>query len=294
MIAPPPGSERLPRYENGWLVGDGPPAPFLSYVDDDTSVNWSDDLEVFHEESGREHFLEAWTRSAIVARVGDLPPGGTIVDVGASTGYLLEDLSTAFPQANLIGVDLVPSGLRKAHSALPRAKLLRADARTLPLASASVDVLVSANVLEHIADDSGALAEFARVVKPGGRTVLIVPAGPRTYDYYDRFLEHERRYGRHELAGKGRDIGLEVVEDTYIAGLVYPAFWAVKRYNRVRYGRLAGEELAARVGHDIARTGRSVVAPRLRRIEEQLRSVGVNPPFGIRCLVVFRTQDPRA
>ena len=74
VISPPPGSERLPDYDDGWLLDDGSRAPFLSYVDDDASVNWSEHLEVFHEESGREHFLEVWTRDAVVARVGRLAP----------------------------------------------------------------------------------------------------------------------------------------------------------------------------------------------------------------------------
>jgi SAM-dependent methyltransferase len=288
VIKPPPGSQELPRYDNGWMLEDGSRAPFLSYVDNDTAVNWSDDLEVFHEESGREHFLEVWTRDAIVARVGRLPAGATIVDVGASTGYLLTDLAAAFADAHLIGIDLVPSGLAKAHDAVPSARLLRADARTIPLASGSVDALVSANVLEHIADDQGALAEFARVLKPGAPAILVVPSGAGTYDYYDRFLDHERRYGRHELARKGQAAGLEIVEDTYLAGLIYPAFWMVKRYNRIRYDKLTGPELAKRVAADIDRTGESVLAPRLRRIEDSLRRVGVRPPFGIRCLVVLR------
>ena len=118
--------------------------------------------------------------------------------------------------------------------------------------------------------------------------MLVVPAGPGTFDYYDRFLDHERRYGRHELAAKGRETGFEVVEDTYLAGLVYPAFWMVKRYNRIRYGKLAGAALAQKVADDIARTGESFFAPHLRRLEDRLRSLGLRAPFGIRSLVVLR------
>jgi ubiquinone/menaquinone biosynthesis C-methylase UbiE len=291
VIIPPAGSPVLPEYERGWLREDGSTAPFLSYVDDDASVNWSADLEVFHQDSGREHFLEAWTREAIVASIGPLPARATIVDVGASTGYLLEDLRSAFPQADLVGIDLVPSGLKKAHAAVPGARLLRADACELPLRSGSVDALVSANVLEHIADDRRALADFARVLKPGARAALVVPAAPGTYDYYDRFLDHERRYARHELALKGREVGLHVSEDSYLAGLIYPAFWLVKRYNRVRFRNLVGPQLAERVAHDISRTGESRLAPHLRRVEERLRAAGVRVPFGIRSLVVLRKPE---
>ena len=287
VIAPPPGVAALPPYEDGWLLDGEERAPFLSYVDEDPSVNWSEELELLHEESSRSHFLDQWTRSAIVSRLGDPPAEATIADVGSSTGHLLEDLARAFPRATLIGVDLVSAGLRKAHAALPVARLLRADACALPLADGGIDAVVSANLLEHIPDDRRALREIARVLAPGGRAVIVVPAGPRTYDYYDRFLGHERRYGRRELAGKGREAGLEVLEDTHVASLLYPPFWLVKQRNRRSGGSLEGDELAQRVAADIARTRDSSVGRRLWALEERLRSIGLTLPFGVRSLVVF-------
>jgi SAM-dependent methyltransferase len=287
-IAPPPGAQRLPPYDGGWVLAGDAREPFLSYVDADPSVNWSDELESLHEESSRSHFLDQWTRAAVVSRVGELTAGATIADIGSSTGYLLEDLAEAFADATLIGVDLVSAGLRKAHAALPDALLLHADACALPLADASLDAVVSANLLEHIPDDRRALAEIARVLKPGARAVVVVPAGPSNFDYYDRFLGHERRYGRHELAQKGLEAGLEVLEDTYIAALLYPAFWLVKQRNRRHHGALAGPALEHRVAADIARTRDSVVGRRLWALEERLRRAGVKLPFGVRSLVVFR------
>jgi SAM-dependent methyltransferase len=287
VIEPPPGAERLPAFDGGWLLEGGTREPFLSYVEQDPSVNWSAELESLHEESSRSHFMDQWTRAAIVSRIGEPAPDATIADIGASTGYLLEDLARAFTGATLIGVDLVSAGLRKAHAALPSARLLRADACALPLADASVDAVVSANLLEHVPDDRRALSEIARILKPGGRAVIVVPAGPRTYDYYDRFLGHERRYGRRELATKGRGAGLEVLEDTHIAALLYPAFWLVKQSNRRRHGSLQGHQLERRVAADIARTRDSVVGRRLWALEERLRSAGMTLPFGVRSLVAF-------
>ena len=107
---------------------------------------------------------------------------------------------------------------------------------------------MSANLLEHVPDDRSALAEIARVLKPGRPAALVVPAGPRTFDYYDRFLGHERRYARGELADKCRAAGLEPREDRHLASLLYPAFWLVKQRNRWRYDHLRGDALEAQ-GH---------------------------------------------
>lgn len=278
----------MPPFDQGWLTGGSAPTPFLSYADSDPSVNWSDELEQLHEESSRTHFLDRWTRSAIIDRIGPVPSHPTIADIGCSTGFLLEDLHRAYPAAALAGVDLIGLGLEKAHRLVPAARLLRADVCDLPIADGAVDALVSANLLEHVPDDRGALGEFARVLWPGGRAVIVVPAGPRTYDYYDRFLGHERRYGRRELASKCADAGLEVLEDSYIASLLYPAFWLVKQRNRRSGGGLEGEALRRRVTADIARTHDSRIGAATWPFERWLREHGIRLPFGIRSLVVAR------
>jgi len=209
--------------------------PFISYVPRGHAVNWSDDLEELHEESSRSHFIDVWTRRAMLARMGGLPAAPAVIDIGCSTGYLLEDLRRAIPDASLTGVDLVASGLHKAHENVPDATLLQADACALPLEDASADSALSANLLEHVPDDTLALREILRVLRPGARAVIVVPVGPGNYDYYDRFLGHERRYARGELARKARAAGFDVLEDIHLGAPLYPGFWAVKPPNRLCY-----------------------------------------------------------
>jgi SAM-dependent methyltransferase len=261
--------------------------PFSSYVAAEHEVNWSEGLEELHEESSRTHFIDVWTRRAMLTRLGPLAPSATIVDVGCSTGYLLEDLRARLPGASLIGVDLVAGGLRKAHELIPDATLLRADACALPLEDASADALVSANLLEHVPDDRKALSEMLRVLRPGARAVVVVPVGPGNYDYYDRFLGHERRYARGELATKARAVGLVVLDDILLGAPLYPAFWLVKQLNRRRHGRLRGAELEARVRRDIERTKDSPLGHVACRLEERLLARGISAPFGIRGLTVL-------
>jgi ubiquinone/menaquinone biosynthesis C-methylase UbiE len=262
--------------------------PFESYVEPDASVNWSEELEDVHQEASRTHFLDRWTRQAILDGIGPLGPGATVADLGCSTGFLLEDLHRAHPDARLIGVDMVAAGLRKAASALPEARLMQADVCALPLEDQSLDAVVSANLLEHVPDDRLALRQIARVLKPGGPVALVVPAGPRTFDYYDRFLGHERRYARGELAAKCRDAGLEPQTDRHLASLLYPPFWLVKQRNRRRYDHLRGSALEARVREDIAKTRDSRLGELTWHLEDRLVRAGIRLPFGIRSFVVAR------
>jgi len=271
-----------PRTSNG-TAGE----PFISCVPDNYAVNWSEGLEEMHEESSHTHFIEVWTRRAILARLGALPAAPAVIDVGCSTGYLLADLRARLPDAKLVGVDLVASGLRKAHTHVPNALLLHADACALPLEDACVDGAVSANLLEHIPDDERALAEICRILRPGARAVIVVPVGPGSYDCYDRLLGHERRYARGELARKARSAGMRVLQDIHLGAPLYPAFWAVKQRNRKRHQQLHGSALERKVKGDMERTADSTLGRLACRLEEMLLLGGVRLPFGIRGLSVL-------
>jgi SAM-dependent methyltransferase len=289
VLLAPPGAVSVPEYDDGGWIGEGSArSPFLRYVDRAETVNWSEDLEDLHEESSREHFIDVWTRRAMLASVGPLPSRAAIADIGCSSGYLLEDLHRAHPDATLIGVDLIASGLRKAHALVPQARLLQGDACELPLRDASLDAALSANLLEHLPDDVAALSELRRVLRPGAIAVVVVPAGPGVYDYYDRFLGHERRYGNGELARKGRAAGLEALRDVHLGSLLYPPFWLVKQRNRRRFAQLDGEALRRRVAGDIASTGHSRAGTLACRLEEWMGRAGLRLPFGIRSLTVLR------
>ena len=102
--------------------------------------------------------------------------GGRLLDIGTGTGRVLELLAPHFRQA--LGVDA-----SKAMLALARARLAQpglahcavrlADMYRLPLADASFDTAVLQMVLHYAEDPSGAVAEAARVLRPGGRLIVI-------------------------------------------------------------------------------------------------------------------------
>jgi SAM-dependent methyltransferase len=259
---------------------------------DQSTVNWSQDLEEFHEESTRDHPIEVLTRRTVLSLLDVLPEAATIVEVGCSTGYLLEDLRATNPTGRLVGFDLIASGVHKAHAALPDCLVAQADACQLPLPEGAADAVISVNLLEHVHDDLRALSEIKRVLRPGAAAVLVVPTGPGLYDYYDRFLHHERRYARGEMAGKVRRLGMKVEIDLHLGSVVYPAFWVLKKRNRLRFDHLVGAELESRVERDYGDTRNSKLFDAACHFEQGLLGHGVHLPFGIRGLTVLRKPSP--
>jgi SAM-dependent methyltransferase len=287
----PPGLPALPELtSDGWHAGSGrPAAPYLSYLGDDGPLGWSADLEALHERAAREHPIDVLTRRAAVSamRGAAFGPRPTLLDVGCSGGHLLADLRSEWPGADLVGVDAEAAGLARAGQAAPGAVILHASATDLPLGDGCVDGLVALNLLEHLATDVAALREFARVLRPGGRAVVVVPANRRLYDYYDAHLRHERRYERGELADKARAVDLEPRAGTHLGFVAYPAFSIVKRRHR-RFGRdLADDDARRRVERDIARSGSSALVRTAFRFEEALLRRGLRPRFGIREALVL-------
>jgi SAM-dependent methyltransferase len=287
-LRPPPGAERVPDFERGWASGTPERRTHLTYVDF-TASSWSDDLEELHEESSRDHFMDVLTRNSLMAAVASsVPESGVVADLGCSTGYLLVDLARAHPRVQLVGVDVVAAGLRKAHVETPAAALLLADVCDLPIGDQTINALVSANMLEHVADDVKALTEIHRILVPGGMAGLVVPFGQKLYDYYDRFLGHERRYAASELSNKAQKAGLEVVRVDHLGQLLYPAFWLVKKRNRMLRDKLRDDGLRVQVENDIAATVNSRIGAMACRLERRLTACGIRFPFGIRELVVVR------
>jgi SAM-dependent methyltransferase len=73
-----------------------------------------------------------------------------------------------------------------------------------------LDTVVALNVLEHISDDLATMRSIQRMLVPGGRAIILVPALMGLYGSLDRELGHARRYGRRELATLMTQAGLRV------------------------------------------------------------------------------------
>jgi arsenite methyltransferase len=108
----------------------------------------------------------------------NIPQGGVALDVGSGPGAVTASLARAAgPDGLALGVDISEPMLARAVRAAagPQVGFLRADAQRLPLRDQTVDTVVSIAVLQLIPDPAAALAEIARVLRPGGRLAVMAP-----------------------------------------------------------------------------------------------------------------------
>jgi SAM-dependent methyltransferase len=106
---------------------------------------------------------------AILAATGT-GPGTRLLDVGCGTGLLLTLAQGR--GAAVTGLDVTPGLLEVARARLPTAELWQADICRLPFGDAEFDVVTGVNAYQFAADPPGALAEAARVVRPGGLVAI--------------------------------------------------------------------------------------------------------------------------
>ena len=102
---------------------------------------------------------------------------GAVLEVGCGDAVLLGAVIAALPAVptRVVGLDLASGRLSRARTRLGRGGFACASADALPLATASFDLTICAEVLEHLLDPAAALRELARVTKPGGRVLVSVP-----------------------------------------------------------------------------------------------------------------------
>jgi 2-polyprenyl-3-methyl-5-hydroxy-6-metoxy-1,4-benzoquinol methylase len=143
----------------------------------------------------------------------------TILDVGCGAGGMLEPLSR---YGEVTGVDMQQELVDFCHER-GFTNVVRGDAYDLPAVDGSVDLLTLFDTIEHVPDDARVLREVRRVLKPGGRVFISVPAYQFLYANNDRVAHHERRYTARQLRTRLLDADLRPTQITYFNTLLFPA-----------------------------------------------------------------------
>ena len=173
-----------------------------------------------------------------------LTPGDLVLDAGAGFGRHAFEIARL--GGRIVALDYADEEVRMTRAtfgAMIEVKdieadryvgALRGDATKLPFADNTFDRVITSEVLEHIQDDVSAIAELARVVRPGGTLACTVPSWwPEKINWMlsDEYHApksvggHVRIYSQTELEAKLRSAGLIVTGSHHAHGLHSPYWW---------------------------------------------------------------------
>jgi len=182
----------------------------------------------------REHWYYAGKRELVrrwIGRTGGLSRASLLLDCGAGTGLFAELMRA---DCGVRVLDDHAESLALLRTRFGAAEIIEGSATAIPLPAAAVDCVTALDVLEHIADDRGAAAEILRVLRPGGVVVATVPAMMSLWGYWDEALHHHRRYDARTLRALFPESAWEIAHVNYTNVAVFPAVWAIRRWQRWR------------------------------------------------------------
>lgn len=241
------------------------------------------ELEAFAQLAEIEHnsfWFRSRNRVIVWALRRHFPAAASLLEIGCGTGFVLAGLRDALPSLSLSGSELFTEALAFARERVRDAALYQMDARDIPFYE-EFDVIGAFDVLEHIPEDEGVLAQMHAAIRTGGGVLITVPQHPCLWSPYDDYARHVRRYRRAELVEKVERAGFCVERVTSFVAFLLPLMAA----SRLRVRRRGEVDL----GRDLACPPRLDAAlERVVGVELNLIRRGVSLPAGGSLLVAAR------
>lgn len=144
---------------------------------------------------------------------------GPALDLGCGLGGFLPDLQTM--GFDVYGADMDFESLQYCVER-GFAKCMQTDSYVLPFADNSFELITLFDAIEHIEDDHRVMAEVARILKPGGKVIISVPAYQFLFANNDRVAQHFRRYNRRTVRELYEGAGLTVERNTHSNVFLFP------------------------------------------------------------------------
>ncbi len=218
---------------------------------DDWDSHWE-----HYAESAERNPAQAFRRRLVLGLLRSVGPPRRYLDIGSGQGDLAVDVATAWPDADVAGIELSATGVRVAAGKLPAARFEQVDLLAGESPAAGMQEWAThatcSEVLEHLDEPAAFLVAARRWLAPGAALVVTVPGGPMSA--FDHHIGHRRHYTPTDLAALLESAGFQVGDR---GGAGFPLF---NLYRRAVISR--GERLIADVDDDggVPWIGRAVMA----------------------------------
>ena len=166
----------------------------------------------------------------LIRRRAKLPKDARILEIGCGTGHNLPMLGK-FGEVDALEVDDIARGM--AEERLGRPALSAPLPELAGLSDDRYDVVAALDVIEHIPDDKAALEGIARVLKPGGKLVMTVPAHQWMWSAHDVVNHHQRRYSKSGLKRLIEGSPLQLDSIGYLNSLLFPVAIAQRLASKI-------------------------------------------------------------
>jgi SAM-dependent methyltransferase len=228
----------------------------------------------------RRRVVEAFLEGRLATGCGRGTP--RILDVGAGTGHMTRALTRFGEVEALEGAPEALEWLRTREGITVHEGVLPGSG----LQEERYDLVTAFDVLEHIADDEGALAEIHRLTVPSGLLLVTVPAHPSLWSEWDVAHHHQRRYRPRALERRVMDAGFELLFSSPMQTLLFPAFVLERLVRRLRPERDGA--LVVRVPPPVANRALEAVFA----LERHWLRRGWRSPMGSSHLLLARRLSP--
>jgi SAM-dependent methyltransferase len=167
----------------------------------------------------------------LIRRRAQPPAGARLLEIGCGTGHNLQMLAQ-FGSVDALEVDETARALAEKRLGKPVFSAPLPDLNGLP--DGEYDLVAAFDVVEHIEDDRASLQGIVRLLKPGGKLVLTVPAHQWMWSAHDVVNHHQRRYSKSGLKRLVDDSPLRRETIGYLNSLLFPVAVAERLFSKMR------------------------------------------------------------